>query len=70
MKLVAFVLSMGGPDILIVLYLGFVVWMFVNCWMSARPVVAKIGWSLAILFAPLLGALIYCLVAKGRTSQS
>jgi hypothetical protein len=69
MKLVASLFDIEGPDIVILLYLAFSVWMFVNCWMSARPVIAKIGWSVAILFAPLLGAIIYCIFAKGRTTK-
>ena len=60
------IFNVAGPDIIIVLIGAFIMWMFVDCVLSKGPIGIIILWALLMIFAPLLGSLVYLIFGRKR----
>jgi hypothetical protein len=64
---VAAFLNLAGPDAVILLVTGcmlWMLWMLIDCIAFEPGIAAKLGWCLLIACFPLFGALIYSLTAR------
>ena len=46
------------------LYFIFWLWMLIDCLTSAMPGTEKLIWTLVIIFIPLIGSILYCVIQR------
>ena len=64
----------GGAIFIVVLVVGvaafaFWIWMLVDLLQSSRPTNEKILWAVVMLFAGIVGSIIYLIVARGSATS-
>ena len=63
-----------GPDIVVLLLfavVAFTAWMLIDCLLFEPGAGAKIGYSVMIIFFPLIGSLAYCFIVRaGRRRKA